>query len=84
MNSRNMKLFSRNLILIKSQNLQKPQTLQKFIKNQEIKMQTAQNSGEKDQIEDGVYNVKDVKFDIDPAVLQLKVDEVIQRYFRSY
>lgn len=49
--------------------------LAEFIKNQEIKMQDAQNSGEKNQIEDGVYNVKDVKFDIDPAVLQLKVDE---------
>lgn len=49
-----------------------------FIKNQEIKMQAAQNSGEKDQIEDGVYNVKDVKFDIDPAVLQLKVDEAFK------
>lgn len=45
-----------------------------FIKNQEIKMQAAQNSGEKDQIEDGIYNVKDVKFNIDPTVLQLKVD----------
>lgn len=52
--------------------------LAEFIKNQEIKMQTAQNSGEKDQIEDGVYNVKDVKFDIDPAVLQLKVDEAFK------
>ena len=49
-----------------------------FIKNQEIKMQAVQNSGEKDQIEDGVYNVKDVKFDIDPAVLQLKVDEAFK------
>lgn len=49
-----------------------------FIKNQEIKMQAAQNSGEKDQIENGVYNVKDVKFDIDPAVLQLKVDEAFK------
>jgi TP901 family phage tail tape measure protein len=49
-----------------------------FIKNQEIKMQAAQNSGEKDQIEDGVYNVKDIKFNIDPAVLQLKVDEVFK------
>lgn len=49
-----------------------------FIKNQEIKMQDVQNSGEKDQIENGVYNVKDVKFDIDPAVLQLKVDEAFK------
>ena len=49
-----------------------------FIKNQEIKMQAAQNSGEKDQIEDGVYNVKKIKFDIDPAVLQLKVDEAFK------
>lgn len=49
-----------------------------FIKNQEIKMQAAQNSGEKDQIEDGVYNVKNIKFDIDPAVLQLKVDEAFK------
>lgn len=49
-----------------------------FIKNQEIKMQAAQNSGGKNQIEDGVYNVKDVKFDIDPAVLQLKVDEAFK------
>lgn len=48
--------------------------LAEFIKNQEIKMQAAQGSGEKDQIEDGIYNVKDVKFDIDPSVLQLKVD----------
>lgn len=52
--------------------------LAEFIKNQEIKMQDAQNSGEKNQIEDGVYNVKDVKFDIDPAVLQLKVDEAFK------
>lgn len=49
-----------------------------FIKSQEIKMQAAQNSGEKDQIEDGVYNVKKIKFDIDPAVLQLKVDEAFK------
>ena len=48
--------------------------LAEFIKNQEIKMQVAQGSGEKNQIEDGIYNVKDVKFDIDPSVLQLKVD----------
>lgn len=48
--------------------------LAEFIKNQEIKMQAAQGSGEKNQIEDGIYNVKDVKFDIDPSVLQLKVD----------
>lgn len=48
--------------------------LVEFIKNQEIKMQAAQGSGEKNQIEDGIYNVKDVKFDIDPSVLQLKVD----------
>lgn len=52
--------------------------LAEFIKNQEIKMQDAQNSGEKNQIEDGVYNVKKVKFDIDPAVLQLKVDEAFK------
>lgn len=52
--------------------------LAEFIKNQEIKMQDAQNSGEKNQIEDGVYNVKDIKFDIDPAVLQLKVDEAFK------
>jgi TP901 family phage tail tape measure protein len=52
--------------------------LAEFIKNQEIKMQTAQGSGEKNQIEDGIYNVKDVKFDIDPAVLQLKVDEAFK------
>ncbi len=45
-----------------------------FIKNQEIKMQAAQGNSEKNQIEDGVYNVKDVKFDIDPSILQLKVD----------
>lgn len=49
-----------------------------FIKNQEIKMQAAQGNSEKNQIEDGVYNVKDVKFDIDPAVLQLKVDETFK------
>ena len=49
-----------------------------FIKNQEIKMQAAQGNSEKNQIEDGVYNVKDVKFDIDPAVLQLKVDEAFK------
>lgn len=49
-----------------------------FIKNQEIKMQAAQNSGEKDQIEDGVYNVKKVKFDIDPAVLQANIDEIFK------
>lgn len=48
--------------------------LAEFIKNQEIKMQAAQGSGEKNQIEVGIYNVKDVKFDIDPSVLQLKVD----------
>ena len=48
--------------------------LAEFIKNQEIKMQAAQGSGEKNQIENGIYNVKDVKFDIDPSVLQLKVD----------
>lgn len=48
--------------------------LAEFIKNQEIKMQAAQGSGEKNQIEDGIYNVKDVKFDIDPSILQLKVD----------
>lgn len=48
--------------------------LAEFIKNQEIKMQAAQGSGEKNQIEDGIYNVKDVKFDIGPSVLQLKVD----------
>lgn len=48
--------------------------LAEFIKNQEIKMQVAQGSGEKNQIEDGIYNVKDVKFDIEPSVLQLKVD----------
>ena len=48
--------------------------LAEFIKNQEIKMQVAQGSDEKNQIEDGIYNVKDVKFDIDPSVLQLKVD----------
>lgn len=52
--------------------------LAEFIKNQEIKMQAAQGSGEKNQIEDGIYNVKDVKFDIDPAVLQLKVDEAFK------
>lgn len=52
--------------------------LAEFIKNQEIKMQDAQNSGEKDQIEDGIYNVKNVKFDIDPTVLQLKVDEAFK------
>lgn len=52
--------------------------LAEFIKNQEIKMQDVQNSGEKDQIEDGVYNVKNVKFDIDPTVLQLKVDEAFK------
>jgi TP901 family phage tail tape measure protein len=49
-----------------------------FIKNQEIKMQAAQNSGEKDQIEDGVYNVKKVKFDIDPAVLQANIDAIFE------
>lgn len=49
-----------------------------FIKNQEIKMQAAQGNSEKNQIEDGVYNVKAVKFDIDPAVLQLKVDEAFK------
>lgn len=49
-----------------------------FIKNQEIKMQAAQGNSEKNQIADGVYNVKDVKFDIDPAVLQLKVDEAFK------
>ena len=49
-----------------------------FIKNQEIKMQAAQGNSEKNRIEDGVYNVKDVKFDIDPAVLQLKVDEAFK------
>ncbi len=49
-----------------------------FIKNQEIKMQTAQNSGENDQIDDGVYNVKKVKFDIDPAVLQANIDAVFE------
>ena len=52
--------------------------LAEFIKNQEIKMQATQNSGEKDQIEDGVYNVKDIKFDIDSVVLQLKVDEAFK------
>lgn len=52
--------------------------LAEFIKNQEIKMQAAQGSGENDQIEDGIYNVKNVKFDIDPAVLQLKVDEAFK------
>ena len=49
-----------------------------FIKNQEFKMQAAQNSGEKDQIEDGVYNVKKVKFDIDPAVLQTNIDAIFE------
>lgn len=49
-----------------------------FIKNQEIKMQAAQNSGENDQIDDGVYNVKKVKFDIDPAVLQANIDAVFE------
>lgn len=49
-----------------------------FIKNQEIKMQATQGNSEKNRIEDGVYNVKDVKFDIDPAVLQLKVDEAFK------
>lgn len=52
--------------------------LAEFIKNQEIKMQDAQNSGEKNQIEDGVYNVKKVKFDIDPAVLQANIDEIFK------
>lgn len=52
--------------------------LAEFIKNQEIKMQDAQNSGEKNQIEDGVYNVKKVKFDIDPAVLQANIDAVFE------
>lgn len=52
--------------------------LAEFIKNQEAKMQAAQGNGEKNQIEDGVYNVKDVKFDVDPAVLQLKVDEAFK------
>ena len=52
--------------------------LAEFIKNQETKMQVAQGSGEKNQIEDGVYNVKDIKFDIDPAVLQLKVDDAFK------
>ena len=52
--------------------------LAEFIKNQEIKMQAAQNSGEKNQIEDGVYNVKKVKFDIDPAVLQANIDAVFE------
>ena len=52
--------------------------LAEFIKNQEIKMQAAQENSEKNQIEDGIYNVKDVKFDIDPAVLQLKVDEAFK------
>lgn len=49
-----------------------------FIKNQEIKMQAAQNNGENDQIDDGVYNVKRVKFDIDPAVLQANIDAVFE------
>lgn len=48
--------------------------LAEFIKNQEAKMQAAQGTGEKNQIENGTYNVTDVKFEIDPAVLQLKVD----------
>lgn len=52
--------------------------LAEFIKNQEIKMQDAQNSGEKNQIEDGVYNVKKVKFDINPAVLQANIDAVFE------
>lgn len=52
--------------------------LAEFIKNQEVKMQAAQGNGEKNQIEDGVYNVKDVKFNIDPTVLQLKVDEAFK------
>lgn len=52
--------------------------LAEFIKNQEIKMQDAQNSGEKNQIEDGVYNVKKVKFDIDPAVFQANIDAVFE------
>ena len=52
--------------------------LAEFIKNQEAKMQAAQGNGEKNQIEDGVYNIKDVKFDVDPAVLQLKVDEAFK------
>ena len=45
-----------------------------FIKNQEAKMQAAQGNSEKNQVENGTYNVTDVKFNIDPAVLQLKVD----------
>ncbi len=45
-----------------------------FIKNQEIKMQAAQGNSEKNQIENGVYNVTDVKFNIEPEILQLKVD----------
>lgn len=52
--------------------------LAEFVKNQEVKMQAAQGNGEKNQIEDGVYNVKDVKFNIDPTVLQLKVDEAFK------
>lgn len=52
--------------------------LAEFIKNQEIKMQDAQNSGENDQIDDGVYNVKKIKFDIDPAVLQANIDAVFE------
>lgn len=52
--------------------------LAEFIKNQETKMQAAQESCEKNQIEDGVYNVTDVKFNINPEVLQLKVDQAFK------
>lgn len=48
--------------------------LAQFIKNQEAKMQDTKPKVEESSIDNGIYNVTDVKFAIDPAVLQLKVD----------
>lgn len=45
-----------------------------FIKNQEVKMLGMKSKDEENLIDGGVYNVTDVKFAINPAVLQLKVD----------
>lgn len=49
-----------------------------FIKNQEAKMQRDAPDGEKNPIDNGTYKVTNVKFDIDPAVLQAGIDAVFE------
>ena len=52
--------------------------LAEFIKNQEAKMQGIEANGEDHPIENGVYKVTDVIFNIEPEALQLKVDALFK------